>query len=290
MGRGPGGKVSHAQVHSQLGGLDPSLVKLARELRHDSTAAEVKLWQCLRDRRLNGFKFRRQHPLGANYIPDFYCAEVKVSVELYGSVHDSRRAIWSDGIRHRQIQEAGVRILRFKNGRVRTELESVLREIASVCESRRPHPPTPSPSDGEGENKTVVQEPLCLTPQPPPHVMGRGSGKEADTAAFIPSSVPPLHRMERGPGGEVWCEARHLRPGSLVIADHTGRIVRLAPIERVLTEEAVYDLVIEEDHSFVTETGIAHNCGGEAGLLFGSPRDSFSPPSVWIPGSSPRRS
>ena len=272
VGRGVGGEVSAAQVHAQLGGLNPSLIKLARDLRRESTEPEAKLWQCLRGRQLNGYKFRRQHPLGAGYIPDFYCSETKVSVELDGEIHDSRRAAWADGIRHRQIQEAGVRILRFKNERVKTDLESVLREIAEVCESRRPHPLPPSPCDGEGAQKGNSPDSSHLTPLPPLHQMERGPGGEAQTAE-VPSVLSPTpHFVGRGLGGEVsdlrrestepeiWREARNLRSGGLIIADETGQIARLAAIEHVLTEETVFDLTIEEDHSFVTEVGPAHNC------------------------------
>ena len=105
-GRGPGGEVTSAQpetpfptnaeVHRALGGLNPALIKLARELRHNSTEVESDLWQCLRARRFNGLKFRRQHPLGPHYVSDFYCAETKLSVELDGKVHDSRHAQWAE--------------------------------------------------------------------------------------------------------------------------------------------------------------------------------------------------
>jgi very-short-patch-repair endonuclease len=246
MGRGPGGEATpsalptNSEVQRALGGLNPALIKLARELRHHSTEAEDQLWQCLRARRFNGLKFRRQHPLGLHYISDFYCAETKVSVELDGAVHNSRRAQWGDGIRHRQIQEAGVRVVRFKNERVKQDLEGVLSEIASVCEAQvkrlRPHPPTPSPSDGERARR-------------------RGEGEAS-------GPIPEPHRMGRGPGGEaVWRQAGQLRVGDSIVADETGRAARLVSVERILTEEPVYDLTVEGDHSFITEAGVAHNCG-----------------------------
>src|SRR5438309_1865608 len=75
-------KSVHSQIQAALGGLNPALIQLARELRRESTEPEAKLWQCLRSRQLNGFKFRRQHPLGPHYISDFYCAEAQLSIEL----------------------------------------------------------------------------------------------------------------------------------------------------------------------------------------------------------------
>jgi len=55
----------------------------AKELRTNQTAAEELLWKKLRNKQLNGFKFRRQHPL-MQFIADFYCYEKKLVVELDG--------------------------------------------------------------------------------------------------------------------------------------------------------------------------------------------------------------
>ena len=62
---------------------------LARALRRQTTPAEAKLWQLLRDRRLKRAKFRRQHPLGP-YMVDFVCLEVGLVVELDGAPHFPR--------------------------------------------------------------------------------------------------------------------------------------------------------------------------------------------------------
>ena len=71
-------------LHRKLGGTNPSLVKFSRRLRSETTSAEVILWECLRGRRLAGAKFRRQHPLGTNYIADFYCPAAHLAIELDG--------------------------------------------------------------------------------------------------------------------------------------------------------------------------------------------------------------
>src|SRR5260370_20311655 len=63
------------------------LADLARELRERQTPAEALLWQLLRNRRLLGFKFRRQHQFG-DYIADFYCHEARMVIECDGSAHD----------------------------------------------------------------------------------------------------------------------------------------------------------------------------------------------------------
>jgi len=63
------------------------LADFARELREKQTPAEALLWQLLRNRRLLGFKFRRQHQFG-DYIADFYCHEARLIIECDGSVHN----------------------------------------------------------------------------------------------------------------------------------------------------------------------------------------------------------
>jgi adenine-specific DNA-methyltransferase len=62
------------------------LRSFAARLRRNQTDAEQKLWLCLRDRRINEWKFRRQHPIGG-YVVDFCCVERKMIVELDGGQH-----------------------------------------------------------------------------------------------------------------------------------------------------------------------------------------------------------
>ncbi|HEY6046014.1 MAG TPA: DUF559 domain-containing protein, partial [Pyrinomonadaceae bacterium] len=85
----PSPRAGRGDVHRQLGGENPFLWGRARELRAEGTEAEQLLWARLRGRKLQGIKFRRQHPLGSNYIADFYAPEVSLAIELDGSAHDS---------------------------------------------------------------------------------------------------------------------------------------------------------------------------------------------------------
>jgi very-short-patch-repair endonuclease len=100
----------------------------AREMRGRMTDAEALLWQLLRNRRIAGAKFRRQHPVG-RYILDFYCDEKKLGIELDGGQHteavdyDARRDAWLS------MQE--IRVLRFWNNQVLTETEAVMEAIYS---------------------------------------------------------------------------------------------------------------------------------------------------------------
>ena len=96
--------------------------KRARTLRRQPTAAEQLLWAQLRDRRLDGFKFRRQRPIGP-YVADFVCLEQKLIVEVDGEPHELTVA--HDTVRDAKLRTAGYRVLRFRNDEVRSNLEGV---------------------------------------------------------------------------------------------------------------------------------------------------------------------
>ncbi|MGX5800899.1 endonuclease domain-containing protein [Bradyrhizobium sp. Arg314] len=83
----------------------------ARTLRREMTEAENKLWQELRDRRLDRIKFRRQVPIG-KYIADFACLQARLIVELDGSQHADSE---SDLARGAELKARGFRVLRFWN-------------------------------------------------------------------------------------------------------------------------------------------------------------------------------
>ena len=106
------------------------LLELCRRMRKNPTPAEAMLWECLRDRRLAGAKFRRQHPIG-RYIVDFYCHQRRLIVELDGGVHKQRTEY--DEYRQAELEAQGYTVLRFSNEQVMTALEEVLTEIAKYC-------------------------------------------------------------------------------------------------------------------------------------------------------------
>ncbi|MBI5917970.1 MAG: endonuclease domain-containing protein [Nitrosomonadales bacterium] len=115
----------------------------AREMRGRMTDAESLLWMLLRNRRMAGVKFRRQHPEG-RYILDFYCDEKKLAVELDGGQHgeqlnyDQQRDAW--------LRARGIRVLRFWNNQMLTETEEVMEEVYRCCTS----PPLPQAGEGLG--------------------------------------------------------------------------------------------------------------------------------------------
>ncbi len=100
---------------------------MVRELRHPQTPAEATLWYALRDRNL-GYKFRRQHPI-QKFIIDFYCAQVKLCVEIDGASHLEREQAEYDAARTDFLQELGYRVIRFTNDDVRNHIHSVVDAI-----------------------------------------------------------------------------------------------------------------------------------------------------------------
>jgi very-short-patch-repair endonuclease len=102
------------------------MLNFARNLRQNPTPAERLLWSRLRRRQVSGFKFRRQHMVGS-YICDFICAEARVIIELDGSQHLDRAPY--DAVRDRFLRSQGYRVLRFWNGDVLNQAESVMETI-----------------------------------------------------------------------------------------------------------------------------------------------------------------
>ena len=120
----------------------------ARRLRRNQTDAERVLWFRLRDRRLAGWKFKRQVPID-RFIVDFFCADGKLIVELDGGQHDKNREQDSD--RTRILEAMSYLVLQFWNHDVLQNTNGVLEEILSTLpqQSFKPPHPTPLPCGGE---------------------------------------------------------------------------------------------------------------------------------------------
>jgi isoleucyl-tRNA synthetase/very-short-patch-repair endonuclease len=142
---------------------DLQALKNARELRHNSTDAENKLWSALRGKKIDGHKFRRQHPIG-NFITDFCCIEKKLVVELDGSQHNDEEFLKYDAARSAFLNDAGYTVIRFWNNQVFEHIESVVETVLSVLEGKdikagwdlridysfRDSPPLTPPPSGRG--------------------------------------------------------------------------------------------------------------------------------------------
>ena len=113
----------------------------ARRLRRHQTNAERLLWFRLRDRRLSGWKFKRQVPID-RFVVDFFCADAKL-MELDGGQHDHDRE--RDADRTKVLEAMGYLVLRFWNHDVMRNMDGVLEEILSTVDHRRSEPPHPTP-------------------------------------------------------------------------------------------------------------------------------------------------
>jgi very-short-patch-repair endonuclease len=109
---------------------------LAKILRHNQTEIEGYLWQYLRDRRLGGYKFRRQHPL-KKYILDLYCPEKKLAVELDGGQHDTIQQIEYDQKRTASLEKEGIKVLRYWDNEVIQNTNGVLDDILEELKNRK---------------------------------------------------------------------------------------------------------------------------------------------------------
>ncbi len=128
----------------------PETKQNARTLRKHQTDAEQRLWRSLRKRQLNGYRFRRQHPIG-KYIVDFVSLDTKVIIELDGSQHQEQQHY--DTQRDEWLHSQGYSVLRFWNNQVMNEFDGVLEEILNVL------PPSQS-SPCKGEEALKLPPPL----------------------------------------------------------------------------------------------------------------------------------
>ena len=100
----------------------------ARENRKHLTMSEVKLWTHLRGRRLDGYKFRREHPI-SGFIADFYCHECRLIIEVDGGYHKGVEQRKYDVVRTYVLSEHKIKVVRFTNLEIFEDIEFVLDEI-----------------------------------------------------------------------------------------------------------------------------------------------------------------
>ena len=120
---------------------------LARNLRKNMTAPEQQLWNALRKRQLDGYRFRRQVPLG-RYIADFVCPEARLVVELDGNHHHDQQGY--DRERDHWMQQQNFQVLRFWNHEVLNHQEIVIQQIRQILHEQSHRLLPPSPLAGEG--------------------------------------------------------------------------------------------------------------------------------------------
>ncbi|WP_396637523.1 endonuclease domain-containing protein [Maribacter sp. R77961] len=124
-----------------------NLVAYARELRNNMTLGEIALWREVKGKKL-GVRFSRQIPID-QYIVDFYCKDLKLAIEVDGSVHFKEGHQEKDMIRQNRLESLGVTVTRFSDLDVKNNLGWVLEKIKMEIDNLKP---TPSPSQ-EGKSQ-----------------------------------------------------------------------------------------------------------------------------------------
>ena len=97
------------------------------------TNCEIMLWEKLKGKQIMGLRFRNQHPIDI-FIADFYCHEARLVVEIDGEVHEGQ-IDYDDG-REAEIEKYGIKIIRFTNGQVLNEIDSVVNKIKEIVSDR----------------------------------------------------------------------------------------------------------------------------------------------------------
>ena len=123
---------------------DKRRTRLSRALRNNMTGTEPLLWARLRGRKLEGWKFRRQHPIG-EYIVDFACPSARLVVELNGYSHGFEEQVAYDENRQRYLEAQGYKVLTFSGSpQEPVFMESVVETIYQALT----HMPTSGPRPG----------------------------------------------------------------------------------------------------------------------------------------------
>jgi very-short-patch-repair endonuclease len=118
-------------------GAGPGILETARILRKSMTLAEKMLWKKLKDRNIFKTKFRRQHPIDF-FIADFYNHEYKLVIEVDGEIHRRKGASDYDSGRTYELEKHGIRVVRFSNHQVITNINSVTAEILKIIGDQTP--------------------------------------------------------------------------------------------------------------------------------------------------------
>jgi very-short-patch-repair endonuclease len=109
-------------------GASPAIFKLAKKLRKEETEAEKILWTRLNKNQMMGLQFRRQHPIN-KFIADFYCAKIKLVIEVDGSIHDIPENQAYDTGRSEVFNDFGISVIRFTNEQIINEIDRTINII-----------------------------------------------------------------------------------------------------------------------------------------------------------------
>ena len=128
---------------------NPKLKTNARALRKNMTLAEVLLWNQLKRKKMRGYDFDRQRPIG-NYIVDFYCKDLLLAIEIDGRSHVDKQQ--QDDRRQQRLEDMGVHVLRFGDQQVKSDMPSVLARIEAWILRYEGTHPSPLPGGDFGQS------------------------------------------------------------------------------------------------------------------------------------------
>ena len=112
-----------------------STFRNAKKLRTKMTPAEEVLWAAIKNKQLDGLKFRRQHPI-SRYVLDFFCTRAKLGIEVDGKYHEEKAQKLYDVDRTDNLKLSNIKIIRFTNQEVLNQLDQVLESIKVKTQNR----------------------------------------------------------------------------------------------------------------------------------------------------------
>ncbi|MCJ7481913.1 MAG: endonuclease domain-containing protein [Thermodesulfovibrionales bacterium] len=113
---------------------NPKLKELSRQLRNNSTKAEIRLWTYLKSKQLMSYDFHRQKPID-NYIVDFFCSKLMLAIELDGYTHSFEEIYEKDKLKEERLHALGITVLRFADDDVMNDMETILRSLYDYIEA-----------------------------------------------------------------------------------------------------------------------------------------------------------
>lgn len=123
-------------------GAVPILFEFANKLRNNQTEAERYLWDYLSGNKIQNVRFKRQHPI-FYFVADFYCHQAKLIIELDGGYHHLPEQFEYDEDRDKELDNFGLKVLRFTNERVFSDTKKVIEEITEEVKRRIHISPSP---------------------------------------------------------------------------------------------------------------------------------------------------
>lgn len=121
---------------SMFYGARPHIFEKAKMLRKNMTVSEQVLWRELKGKKLLGLRFRPQHPIDI-FIADFYCHPIKLVIEIDGGIHKNKEQKVYDLGREGELENWGIKVIRFTNEEIENKVNQVVGEIEQICRERQ---------------------------------------------------------------------------------------------------------------------------------------------------------